>query len=66
MTYFAFAIADFAMMSLTEMSILFLVTEDLLRKKAEHNQCELFSLEEISLHQLEIERYVKANSQLLS
>ena len=32
------------------------VTEDLLRKRAEHNNCEIFSLEEISLHQQEIER----------
>lgn len=33
------------------------VTEDLLRKRAEHNNCEIFSLEEISLHQQEIERW---------
>lgn len=33
-----------------------IVTEDLLRKRAEHNNCEIFSLEEISLHQQEIER----------
>ncbi|XP_075776234.1 dynein axonemal assembly factor 11 isoform X2 [Pelodiscus sinensis] len=32
------------------------VTEDLLRQRAEHNNCELFSLEEISLHQQEIEK----------
>jgi len=32
------------------------LTEDLLRKRAEHNNCEIFSLEEISLHQQEIER----------
>ncbi|XP_022789407.1 protein tilB homolog [Stylophora pistillata] len=32
------------------------ITEDLLRKRAEHNNCEIFSLEEISLHQQEIER----------
>uniref|UniRef100_A0A8C8VEP0 Leucine-rich repeat-containing protein 6 n=1 Tax=Pelusios castaneus TaxID=367368 RepID=A0A8C8VEP0_9SAUR len=30
--------------------------EDLLRQRAEHNNCELFSLEEISLHQQEIEK----------
>uniref|UniRef100_A0A8C0ITR3 Leucine-rich repeat-containing protein 6 n=1 Tax=Chelonoidis abingdonii TaxID=106734 RepID=A0A8C0ITR3_CHEAB len=32
------------------------VTEELLRQRAEHNNCELFSLEEISLHQQEIEK----------
>lgn len=34
------------------------VTEDLLRKRAEHNNCEIFTLEEVSLHQSEIERFV--------
>uniref|UniRef100_A0A8C6Z1C8 Leucine-rich repeat-containing protein 6 n=1 Tax=Nothoprocta perdicaria TaxID=30464 RepID=A0A8C6Z1C8_NOTPE len=33
-----------------------LITEDLVRRRAEHNNCELFSLEEISLHQQEIEK----------
>uniref|UniRef100_A0A8C7EBG8 Leucine-rich repeat-containing protein 6 n=1 Tax=Nothoprocta perdicaria TaxID=30464 RepID=A0A8C7EBG8_NOTPE len=33
-----------------------MVTEDLVRRRAEHNNCELFSLEEISLHQQEIEK----------
>lgn len=32
------------------------VTLDLVRKKAEHNNGELSTLEELSLHQLEIER----------
>ncbi|XP_028646719.2 dynein axonemal assembly factor 11 [Erpetoichthys calabaricus] len=32
------------------------ITEDLIRKRAEHNNCEIFSLEEISLHQQEIEK----------
>ncbi|XP_031551019.1 protein tilB homolog isoform X2 [Actinia tenebrosa] len=32
------------------------ITEDLLRKRAEHNNCEIFTLEEISLHQSDIER----------
>ncbi|XP_029447906.1 protein tilB homolog [Rhinatrema bivittatum] len=32
------------------------VTEDLIRRRAEHNNCEIFSLEEISLHQQELER----------
>ncbi|KXJ24783.1 protein tilB homolog [Exaiptasia diaphana] len=32
------------------------ITEDLLRKRAEHNNCEIFTLEEVSLHQSEIER----------
>ncbi|XP_044863631.1 dynein axonemal assembly factor 11 isoform X3 [Mauremys mutica] len=32
------------------------ITEELLRQRAEHNNCELFSLEEISLHQQEIEK----------
>ncbi|XP_009874740.1 PREDICTED: protein tilB homolog, partial [Apaloderma vittatum] len=31
-------------------------TEDLVRRRAEHNNCEIFSLEEIALHQQEIER----------
>ncbi|XP_031989581.1 protein tilB homolog isoform X2 [Corvus moneduloides] len=33
-----------------------IVTEDLIRRRAEHNNCEIFSLEEISLHQQEIEK----------
>ncbi|MEE6463099.1 hypothetical protein FKM82_005776 [Ascaphus truei] len=32
------------------------ITEELIRRRAEHNDCEIFSLEEISLHQQEIER----------
>ncbi|KFM03952.1 Protein tilB, partial [Aptenodytes forsteri] len=32
------------------------VTEELVRRRAEHNNCEIFSLEEISLHQHEIEK----------
>lgn len=32
------------------------ITEDLLRRRAEHNNSEIFSLEEISLHQQELER----------
>ncbi|GFS87479.1 protein tilB homolog [Nephila pilipes] len=32
------------------------ITEDLLRKCAEHNECEIFSLEEISLHQRNIKK----------
>ncbi|NWX04672.1 TILB protein, partial [Caloenas nicobarica] len=32
------------------------VSEDLVRRRAEHNDCEIFSLEEISLHQQEIEK----------
>ncbi|KAI6645851.1 Protein tilB-like [Oopsacas minuta] len=32
------------------------ITEDLIRKRAEHNNCELATLEEVSLHQLDIER----------
>ncbi|KAI4888176.1 hypothetical protein NFI96_014763, partial [Prochilodus magdalenae] len=31
-------------------------TEDLIRRRAEHNNCEIFSLEEVSLHQQDIER----------
>ena len=34
------------------------VTMDLLRKRAEHNECEITTLEEISLHQQDLERYV--------
>uniref|UniRef100_A0A8C5TW81 Leucine-rich repeat-containing protein 6 n=1 Tax=Malurus cyaneus samueli TaxID=2593467 RepID=A0A8C5TW81_9PASS len=33
-----------------------MITEDLVRRRAEHNNCEIFSLEEISLHQQEIEK----------
>ncbi|XP_069588035.1 dynein axonemal assembly factor 11 isoform X1 [Ranitomeya imitator] len=33
-----------------------LITEDLIRRRAEHNNCEIFSLEEISLHQQDLER----------
>ncbi|XP_044150036.1 dynein axonemal assembly factor 11 isoform X1 [Bufo gargarizans] len=33
-----------------------LITEDLIRRRAEHNNCEIFSLEEISLHQQDVER----------
>ncbi|XP_063777334.1 dynein axonemal assembly factor 11 isoform X2 [Pseudophryne corroboree] len=32
------------------------LTEDLIRRRAEHNNCEIFSLEEISLHQQDLER----------
>ncbi|XP_036120073.1 protein tilB homolog [Molossus molossus] len=32
------------------------ITEDLVRRNAEHNDCVIFSLEELSLHQQEIER----------
>ncbi|CAO2602138.1 Dynein axonemal assembly factor 11, partial [Lemmus lemmus] len=32
------------------------VTEDLIRRNAEHNDCVIFSLEELSLHQQEIEK----------
>ncbi|KAF0046460.1 hypothetical protein F2P81_000093 [Scophthalmus maximus] len=32
------------------------ITEDLVRRRSEHNECEIFSLEEVSLHQQDIER----------
>ncbi|XP_060099092.1 dynein axonemal assembly factor 11 [Heteronotia binoei] len=32
------------------------VTEQLVRQRAEHNSCELFSLEEVSLHQQDLEK----------
>ncbi|XP_029931014.1 dynein axonemal assembly factor 11 [Myripristis murdjan] len=32
------------------------ITEDMVRQRAEHNDCEIFSLEEVSLHQQDIER----------
>ncbi|KAM8727144.1 dynein axonemal assembly factor 11 isoform 2-T2 [Acanthopagrus schlegelii] len=32
------------------------ITEDMVRRRAEHNECEIFSLEEVSLHQQDIER----------
>ncbi|KAM9308461.1 dynein axonemal assembly factor 11 [Gastrophryne carolinensis] len=37
-------------------SIATCVTEDLIRRRAEHNNCEIFSLEELSLHQQDLER----------
>ncbi|XP_069047048.1 dynein axonemal assembly factor 11 isoform X2 [Lepisosteus oculatus] len=33
-----------------------LITEDLIRRRAEHNNLEIFSLEEVSLHQQDIEK----------
>ncbi|XP_043200534.1 dynein axonemal assembly factor 11-like [Amphibalanus amphitrite] len=33
-----------------------LITEELVRKRAEHNEKEIFSLEELSLHQCDVER----------
>eukprot|EP00058_Branchiostoma_floridae_P024446 XP_002609936.1 hypothetical protein BRAFLDRAFT_85884 [Branchiostoma floridae] len=33
-----------------------MVRKDLIRKRAEHNECEIYSLEEISLHQQGVER----------
>ncbi len=36
--------------------IWFLVTESLIRKRAEHNEGELSTLEEVSLHQQDIEK----------
>ena len=38
------------------------ITEELLRSKAEHNEGVLYTLEEISLHQLEIDRITMLNS----
>jgi len=32
------------------------ITEDLIRKRAEHNNCEISTLEELSLHQCDIQR----------
>lgn len=32
------------------------ITEELLRKRSEHNECILSTLEEISLHQFELEK----------
>ncbi|XP_026885891.2 protein tilB homolog [Electrophorus electricus] len=37
------------------------VSEDLIRRRAEHNNCEIFSLEEVSLHQQDIERIEHIN-----
>ena len=33
------------------------VTEELVRKRAEHNELEITTLEELSLHQQDIEKY---------
>ncbi|CAH7111150.1 Lrrc6 [Phodopus roborovskii] len=38
------------------MGTLCFLTEDLIRRNAEHNDCVIFSLEELSLHQQEIEK----------
>ena len=35
-----------------------LVTEEMVRKRAEHNECEITTLEELSLHQQDIEKFV--------
>ncbi|XP_061879011.1 dynein axonemal assembly factor 11 isoform X3 [Entelurus aequoreus] len=32
------------------------ITEDLIRRRAEHNECQILSLEEVSLHQQDIEK----------
>jgi protein TilB len=45
------------MFDVLHVCLLILVTEGLVRQKAEHNNCELSTLEEVSLHQLDIERY---------
>ena len=37
--------------------LLSVVTEELVRRRAEHNNCEISSLEELSLHQQDIERW---------
>lgn len=42
----------------------YLVTEDLIRRRAEHNECVLSTLEEVSLHQQDIEKYVFMLSRL--
>ena len=39
-------------------SIILLVTEELVRRRSEHNNCEIATLEELSLHQQDIERWV--------
>lgn len=41
---------------LTLLSLFCSVSEDLIRRRAEHNNGEIFSLEEVSLHQQDIER----------
>ncbi|XP_041848393.1 protein tilB homolog isoform X2 [Melanotaenia boesemani] len=40
----------------TETKKMVYITEDMIRRRAEHNDCEIFSLEEISLHQQDIEK----------
>ena len=42
------------------------VTADMIRKRAEHNEMELYTLEEVSLHQQDIERYVHCQGSSLS
>lgn len=32
------------------------ISQELVRKRAEHNECEIYSLEELSLHQQDIEK----------
>lgn len=45
---------------------LFAVTLELLRKRAEHNNLEISTLEEVSLHQENIERYAGAGQEQCS
>ncbi|CAI8042972.1 Protein tilB homolog, partial [Geodia barretti] len=40
------------------------ITEDLVRRRAEHNEGDIASLEELSLHQQEIEKYKRPGGQL--
>lgn len=44
------------------MKFAFLVTEELVRKRAEHNEMQISTLEEISLHQQDIERYLATSN----
>lgn len=40
----------------------FLVTEELIRKKSEHNECVIYTLEELSLHQEDVDKIEHINN----
>lgn len=48
--------ASGSLKSLSQSCFVCPVSEDMVRGRAEHNDCEIFSLEEVSLHQQDIER----------
>ena len=51
-------LVGFSVLLQAEIYSLHAVTEQLVRKRAEHNEGDIASLEELSLHQQELEKYV--------